>query len=125
MSNELRGETTLTLGGQKRLLKFSLNALRIAYKELGIELGDVNAAQTIAAKDPYRWMGALVWAGLKNNADYKGEEFKTTPEQVAAWLDDMTEEDMNSLTEAIAHSRVLGKSVTEVGEVQPGEEATH
>lgn len=125
MSNELRGETTLTLGGQKRPLKFSLNALRIAYKELGIELGEQKAAERIAAKDPYRWMGALVWAGLKNKADYQGEEFKTTPAQVAAWLDDMTEEDMNSLTEAIAHSRVLGKSIGEVGEVQPGEEATH
>lgn len=78
------------IGGRLRGLKFNTLAVREFLRTVDWDRFDTTANY------------AMVWAGLYGNAYAKREEVDFTMEQVIDWCDELTQDDMNEISEVMA-----------------------
>lgn len=107
------GYINIEIGGKPRGLKFGLNAWIEFNKLTGLDVSDLQDA-FIGIKG----MGsirALVYAGLKCVCDIKGEALDFNEAQVGEWLDEMSQESIAEIINAVMDSQLLGVKLNEQG----------
>lgn len=109
----MRGEVMVMLGGENRRLRFSMNSLVMFCEHAGIE--DISELDKVfptskeeAAKVPLRKtmenLNMLVYAALKNEADYANVPFESPYNQVKAWMGELHPDDYTRIGEAFHQS---------------------
>lgn len=69
--NTLRGQTSVTLGGQEHEVLLNMNAFRLMTQDRGIELGDLD---DFVSKNPLEFVPCVVFWGIMNAADFAGQD---------------------------------------------------
>lgn len=109
MANKKRGYYSLTIGGKKRTLHFSMNFWAAFTDELKISLSEIDKVFTNELN--LVSIRALVYAGLLANDQEEGNEIDYNVFKVGAWLDDITTEQFNEMISTLTESRLLGNEL--------------
>ena len=112
MANSLRGQTTVDVGDQSFDVLLNMNAFRLMCQDKGFELSELDE---FVSKNPLDFIPTMVYWGVMNAADFKGEPRPEIPfnRLAAVVCGDMDQ--FTNLSEAIGSS--LG---TKVGEEKSG-----
>lgn len=94
--NGFRGETEINIGGEKRLVKFNLNATATFCEVTGKPLHEI----TFHVGD----VRDLLWAGLKEGARIQGKPFDVDNYTVGDWIDDMEQAEFEKVNNALLNS---------------------
>ena len=94
--NIFRGETEVLMGGQKRYIKFGINALAFLSEQTGKDLSELGGGLG-SIRD-------LIWSGLKSGAVKRKQDFDFTPYDVGEWIEEMDQSEFDKITEAINYS---------------------
>jgi hypothetical protein len=70
MANEMRGETTVTIGGESIDVVLNMNAFRLMCQDRDMELSELDA---FVNANPLEFVPCVVFWGVMNAADLKGE----------------------------------------------------
>lgn len=70
MANSLRGQTTITVGEDQFEVLLNMNAFRLLCQDRDFELTDLD---TFVSKSPLDFVPAVVFWGMMNAADLKGD----------------------------------------------------
>ena len=121
MANKKRGYYTLTIGGQKRTMHFSMNFWTAFTEEMNIPLDKIG--QVFEGGISLSGIRALVYAGLLANDQEQGNEIDYNIFSVGTWLDDLEPEKINAIVETMLESKILGNTLSgetkEVGKPKP------
>lgn len=109
MANKKRGYYTLTIGGRKRTMHFSMNFWSAFTDSLNIPLdgiGDIfNGGVSVTG------IRALVYSGILAYDQEEGNEIDYTIFKVGSWLDDMKAEELEKIVNAMLESKILGSDL--------------
>lgn len=120
MANKKRGYYTLTIGGRKRTMHFSMNFWSAFTDELKLPLEKI--AQVFDSGISLSTIRALIYAGLLAYDQEEGNEIDYNIFKVGSWLDDLNSEQLESIIGAMLESKLLGNSMNmgiERNPVQP------
>jgi len=95
----------IEIGGQKRPVKYGMNALAIIAKLEDIDLANISA---MGDGINFSLMRTIVFAGLQEGARADKKEFTTTLEDVGDWMDgdiDCAEEFVELMSEQMPKSK--------------------
>jgi hypothetical protein len=109
MTNKKRGYYTLTIGGKKRTLHFSMNFWASFTDVLGISLSEID--KVFSSELNLTSIRALVYAGILSYDQEEGNEIDYNIYKVGAWLDDVTTEQFNEMVQTLTESRLLGNDL--------------
>ena len=109
MANKKRGYYSLTIGGKKRTLHFSMNFWAAFTDTLKISLSDIDKVFTNELN--LNSIRALVYAGILAFDQEEGNEIDYNLFKVGAWLDDITTEQFNEIVSTLTESRLLGNDL--------------
>lgn len=109
MTNKKRGYYTLTIGGKKRTLHFSMNFWASFTDVLGISLSEID--KVFSSELNLTSIRALVYAGILSYDQEEGNEIDYNLYKVGAWLDDVTTEQFNEMVQTLTESRLLGNDL--------------
>lgn len=70
MANSLRGQTTVTIGDDQFEVLLNMNAFRLMCQDRGMELQQMD---DFLGKSPLDFVPSIVFWGIMNAADYKGD----------------------------------------------------
>lgn len=103
--NNLRGFTTVRIGGKLRPVKFGTNQTIVFCQLRGITLKDYAETFKQERLDNYSVDGSesrdLIWSALKDGARYKNQDFEYKPEDIGDWLDNVDESELKKMFSAI------------------------
>lgn len=109
MANKKRGYYTLTIGGRKRTMHFSMNFWSAFTDCLDIPLdkiGDIfNGGVSLTG------IRALVYSGILAYDQEEGNEIDYTIYKVGSWLDDMNADELEKIVNAMLESKILGSDL--------------
>ena len=109
MANKKRGYYTQTLGGRKRTLHFSMNFWANFTDTMNIPLdkiGDVfEGGFSLSA------IRALVYSAILAHDQEEGNEIDYNEFKVGAWLEDLTQSDLENIIAAMMESKILGNQL--------------
>lgn len=109
MTNKKRGFYTLSLGGQKRTLHFSMNFWANFTDTLNIPLEGIgtvfDGGVSLSA------IRALVYSGLLAFDQEEGNEIDYNEFKVGAWMEDLNQDDLEKIIGAMMESKILGNSL--------------
>lgn len=109
MANKKRGYYTQTLGGRKRTLHFSMNFWANFTDTMNIPLdkiGDVfEGGFSLSA------IRALVYSAILAHDQEEGNEIDYNEFKVGAWLEDLTQTDLEKIISAMMESKILGNQL--------------
>jgi hypothetical protein len=109
MANKKRGYYTLTIGGRKRTMHFSMNFWSAFTDSLNIPLdgiGDIfNGGVSVTG------IRALVYSGILAYDQEEGNEIDYTIFKVGSWLDDMKADELEKIVNAMLESKILGSDL--------------
>lgn len=109
MTNKKRGYYTLSLGGQKRTLHFSMNFWANFTDTLNIPLEDIgNAFDGGVSLSTLR---AMVYSGVLAYDQEEGNEIDYNEFKVGAWMEDLNQDDLEKIIAAMMESKILGNSL--------------
>jgi len=111
--NIFRGEVEVHIGGEKRLVKFGINAMAYLSEETGKDLSELNLGIG-SIRD-------LIWSALKAGAKKKRKDFTwlnpdtkkvedVTVDVVGDWIEEMPQNEFDKITEAINNSMPKGEA---------------
>lgn len=109
MANKKRGYYTQKLGGRKRTLHFSMNFWANFTDTMNIPLdkiGDVfEGGFSLSA------IRALVYSAILAHDQEEGNEIDYNEFKVGAWLEDLTQADLENIIAAMMESKILGNQL--------------
>lgn len=106
MANKKRGYYSLKIGGKNRTLHFSMNFWANFTDLLGIpldKLGDVFEGG-ISIKS----IRTLIYSGLLAYDQEEGNEIDYNEFKVGSWLEDVNQDDILKIVNAMTESKILG-----------------
>lgn len=106
MANKKRGYYSLKIGGKNRTLHFSMNFWANFTDLLGIpldKLGDVFEGG-ISIKS----IRSLIYSGLLAYDQEEGNEIDYNEFKVGSWLEDVNQDDILKIVNAMTESKILG-----------------
>jgi hypothetical protein len=106
--NKYKGLCEITIGGEKRSLKFNMNTYAIFCEKMDIDIEDFGAV--FLDKRKLKATITLIWAGLASYAESKGENALGYHE-VSDYMDDISEEDYAIVLDTLLKSRELKNDV--------------
>ena len=106
MANKKRGYYTLSIGGRKRTMHFSMNFWSAFTEEMNIPLDKIG--EVFAGGVSLTGIRALVYSGLLAYDQEEGNEIDYTLYKVGAWLDDMNAGELEKIVNAMLESKILG-----------------
>jgi len=109
MANKQRGYYSLTIGGKKRTLHFSMNFWAAFTDELQISLTEIDQVFSNALN--LNSIRALVYAGLLAYDQEEGNEIDYNLFKVGAWLDDINTDQFNEIINTLMESKLLGNEL--------------
>ena len=92
MANSLRGQTTVTIGDDQFEVLLNMNAFRLMCQDRGMELQQMD---DFLGKSPLDFVPSIVFWGIMNAADYKGDARLTShsiaspPSCVLTWTNSL------------------------------------
>lgn len=111
--NPIRGKVQVTLGEEKRTLRFNNNAFRIVSQHRGITM-----TQMFKRMQDQDQMLEIVYdlieAAFRNECDYMGHDCLFTSRQIQAWIGEMSDDDVTAVLHTI-QSSVSGGKAQEAG----------
>jgi len=109
MANKQRGYYSITIGGKKRTLHFSMNFWAAFTDELNISIGEIDKVFSDTLN--LNMIRALVYAGLLAYDQEEGNEIDYNLFKVGAWLDDVNTDQFNEMLNTLTESRLLGNDL--------------
>lgn len=89
----------------------------VKVKDRGLKFNQMAVIILAQKADPDNWAAssvyAMCWAGLKANAYVKGEELDLNFEEVCDWAENLTDEELKSINEALAEAEAYKKLLKE------------
>jgi hypothetical protein len=112
--NKFRGQCEVTIGGAKQSMVFNTYTFFILCEKLDCDLEGM--AQKLAGKAPLRAITVLVWAAFKVFAEENDKVSKLSVSDVASALQSFSQEDSDSINDAIKFAMESVDSTTDVAE---------
>lgn len=109
MANKKRGYHTLTIGGQKRTMHFSMNFWSAFTDELNVPLDRIG--EVFDGGISLSGIRALVYAGLLAYDQEEGNDIDYNIYKVGAWLDELKAEQLTEVVNAMTESKILGNDL--------------
>ena len=109
MANKKRGYYSLTIGGKKRTLHFSMNFWAAFTDTLKISIAEID--KVFGNNLDLSMIRALVYSGLLAYDQEEGNEIDYNIFKVGSWLDDITTEQFNDMLNTLTESRLLGNDL--------------
>lgn len=109
MANKKRGYYTLTIGGQKRTMHFSMNFWSAFTDELNVPLDKIG--EVFESGISLSGIRALVYAGLLAYDQEEGNDIDYNLFKVGSWLDDMNAAELEKIIAAMLESKILGNDL--------------
>lgn len=106
----MKQELTLKIGGKRRLLKFGTNQTAIYCDKYDLSLVGYTESLSNDKVKPSN-LRDLIWSALVAGAQYKGQEVDFDELKVGDWIDDLSQDDLNSVFNVLS---------PEQGEGEPG-----
>jgi len=118
----LSGYTEVQIGDQVRGFKFGTGMyMRISW-DLDMDLGQVH--EYLKGLDDYNRMITMFFYAAKFACDINGQKVDFTKVNVEEWIDEIPEEDLDSIYKAFSNSKVRGKKLSEMGEEEKKKKAS-
>jgi len=109
MANKKRGYYTLTIGGKKRTMHFSMNFWANFTDIMNTPLDKIGeifeSGVSISA------IRALIYSGLLAYDQEEGNEVDYNEFKVGAWLEDVDQDQLGEIIESMMTSRILGNDL--------------
>lgn len=109
MANKKRGYYTLTLGGTKRTLHFSMNFWANFTDILKTPLDKIG--EIFSGGLSISGIRALVYSGLLAYDQEEGNEINYNEFKVGAWLEDLEADELEKMVSVMMESRILGNDL--------------
>lgn len=109
MANKKRGYYTLTIGGQKRTMHFSMNFWSAFTDELNVPLDKIG--EVFESGISLSGIRALVYAGLLAYDQEEGNDIDYNLYKVGSWLDEMNAAELEKIIAAMLESKILGNDL--------------
>lgn len=103
--NQMRGYYEATINDKQYGLKFNSNCFRLFSELKGIELHEIGTLNDFEGIRDLIWCAGRSWAILNRT------EFPFDALQIENWLDDLSDDEMNKIVEAIKHTRIFGVEI--------------
>lgn len=109
--NVRSGYVEIEFEGKVYPCKFGLNAFYLATERNKINLSDVD---TFSNVNKLLWFRDIVWGGIKSAAIARDLEHQNiTPELVGEMIDDFSEDQIESINDALSNARLMGKQIND------------
>ena len=109
MANKKRGYYTIKLGGQNRVMHFSMNFWANFTELLDVSLDEI---ATIFEKGvSIKMIRSLIYSALLANDQENGKEIDYNEFTVGMWLEDFEAEKLDEIVKAMMESRILGNDL--------------
>ena len=109
MANKKRGYYTLTIGGKKRTMHFSMNFWANFTETMNTPLDKIG--QIFEGGVSLSGIRALIYSGLLAYDQEEGNEVDYNEFKVGAWLEDVDQEQLGEIIESMMTSRILGNDL--------------
>jgi len=106
MANKKRGYYTIKLGGQNRVMHFSMNFWANFTDELNVSLDQITTVFDKGVN--IATIRALIYSALLANDQEQGNEIDYNVYTVGTWLEDFDAENIDDIVKAMMESRILG-----------------
>lgn len=97
------------IGGKERGVQFGMGAIQIYCDEMDCDVEGLN--HITGGKRQFKAIASIVFGGLSNHCNLNDELIDFNPNTVSSWIDEMSQEDYNSLMGHFKNSKVFGKSI--------------
>ena len=97
------------IGGKERGVQFGMGAIQIYCDEMDCDVEGLN--HIMGGKKQFKAISAIIYAGLSNYCGLNDEMVDFDALKVSSWIDELPQEDYNSIMEHFKLSKVFGKSI--------------
>lgn len=109
--NPIRGKVEVTLGEEKRVLRFNNNAFRIVSANKGITMTQMFKRMQ-NQEEMLELVYDLIEAAYRNECAYTGQPCALSSDQIQAWIGDMSDDDIMNVLKTIQGSVAPAKPET-------------
>jgi hypothetical protein len=109
MANKKRGYYTIKLGGQNRVMHFSMNFWANFTELLDVSLDEI--ASIFEKGVSIKMIRSLIYSALLANDQENGKEIDYNEFTVGMWLEDFEAEKLDEIVKAMMESRILGNDL--------------
>jgi hypothetical protein len=109
MANKKRGYYTLTLGGRKRTMHFSMNFWTAFTEEMNVPLDKIG--EVFDGGISLSGIRALIYAGILAHDQEEGNDIDYNIYKVGSWLDEVDASELEKIVQAMLESKILGNEL--------------
>lgn len=99
------------IGGKERGVQFGMGAIQIYCDEMDCDVEGLDHILNPKGKRLFEAIGKIIFAGLSNYCNLNDEIIDFDVHKVQSWIDELPQEDYNSIMEHFKLSKIFGKSI--------------